>query len=264
MLRQLGAALSDPLAGPDWRLGTALVGGLLLAGVYVPLLPYVPVLGYLAAVAAASGRAADEPERTADPTPPDPTAIRTLLSDGVRASVVTVAFLVPPTALLTATVGTALGGEPAFGPVQGMLFPIAAVFTLTVALAVAYPLPASLALVGHTGRLRAGFDRAALGRAVRSGRYMANWVAGVAVLAVGVGLGEPLFDVAVGYFVAGYAMVASAHLWGDGCGDAVAGLHSREVAPAELGGIDDDTATAADGDAAVTADDDSATTADDA
>lgn len=262
MLRQLGGALSDPLAGPDWRLGTALVGGLLLAGVYVPLLPYVPVLGYLSAVAAASGRAADEPERTADPTPPDPTALRTLLSDGVRASVVTVAFLLPPTALLTATVGTAMGGEPSFGPVRGMLFPIAAVFTLTVALAVAYPLPASLALVGHTGRLRAGFDRAALGRAVRSGRYMANWVAGVAVLAVGVGLGEPLFDVAVGYFVVGYGLVAAAHLWGDGCGDAVAGLPPRENAATDRGDVDD-IASATDGDASVAADDDSATTADD-
>ncbi|MFB6127977.1 MAG: DUF4013 domain-containing protein [Halolamina sp.] len=236
MLRQLRAALRAPVADPDFRLGTVLLGGLALAGRFIPLVAAVPMVGYLARVAAATARAEAAPGRT-DVDAPDPTRLRSLAVDGVRGGVAVVVFLLPPAALLSVTVGPAVEQAVAFDGSERLFLPLAAVSTLSVAVAVAYPLPAVLALVGHAGRLRAGFDRTALWRAVRSARYLTNVLAGAASLAVATALGRPLFDVAVGYFILAYGLVVAAHLWGDGSGAAVGGVTSR------VGGSDEPPAT---------------------
>ncbi|QLG62574.1 DUF4013 domain-containing protein [Halorarum salinum] len=200
MLRE---ALRFPLRGDrgDVLETLAIGGGLHLLAAYLPLVPLVPVVGYLVGVL----------RDGSDGDPPlfrDP---RRLLRDGVLGSVVCVAYLLPPLALLLVTVGrAAIEGVPA--DVPSGVFVVASTLSLLSAAAVAYLLPAALVGLSREG-LRAAFAPRELLSTAANGRYFYAWVVGGATLGTAAALSPGLNRVALGFFVLFYAEVVAAAAW---------------------------------------------------
>lgn len=207
----LRAAVSYPLRG-DRPVDRLLVGGgLHLLAAFLPLVPYVLVLGYLLrALEDASGSRRGE----ADPPPWRP--VVPLVRRGLGGALVVAAFLAVPVALLAGTLLAASGGRAPTGRSEGVLFLAASTATLVAALAFAYPLPAALSNYARSGRLRAAFDGAALRRAATDARYFYAVAVGVAAGAVGLAVAEALVGVAVGFFLAFYVELVVVAAWARG------------------------------------------------
>lgn len=211
-----------PFRGPGGVETLLIGGGLHLLAVYLPVVPYVPVVGYLLSVIVHTARDADAGRRGAPRFvrfPPTRTGVRRLAADGLRGSLVTVGFLTPA-AVVAAVTARGIGSVDAtladLSSGAGAAILLGGTATLLVVFAFCYPLPAALAAVGRRRRLRAALDRDLLGRAATDARYFVGWTAGVTVLALGVAVALPLSSVAVGFFVAFYAQVVAAASWGWG------------------------------------------------
>lgn len=238
----LRAALTYPLRGDDRVFTLAMGGGLHLLAVYLPLLPLVPVVGYLVATlrhvagdADAEGGGgppwvaleAGAPPLVTDADDGAVDALRRLVRDGLGGTVVVAAYLLPPTLVLwlgarflLGTAGVAGGGAGAAGGGAGAagsaVLLLGGTLVVFVALLLLYPLPAGLVAFARTGRLRAAFDRQRVGRTLSGGRYFVGWVGGVAVVVAASALATPLNRVALGFFVVFYAEVAAAAAWAAG------------------------------------------------
>lgn len=140
------------------------------------------------------------------------------MRDGALGSVVRLAYLLPPLAVLLATVGrAAVEGLPAGGPPAS--FVVASTLSLPTAATVAYLLPA--ALVGLSREeLRAAFAPRELLAAVTNGRYFHAWVVGGATLGTAAALAPGLNRVALGFFLF-YAVVVAAAAGAEGVGETV-------------------------------------------
>jgi hypothetical protein len=213
MLRE---ALGYPLRG-DHAVETLLVGGLChLLAAFVPVVPLVPVVGYL--VCALDDRArTDRPDlpETPPPTFHDPRAV---LWRGLGGSLVVVAYLAVPTLVLVVTLGgtvsRSLGSVPGVGLSLG--FYTASTVTLLVAVLFAYLLPAGLSAYAVRGSIRAAFDPGAVRAVATDARYFVTWGVAVVVVSLAAVGFAPLNAVGAGFFLAFYAEVVAVGLWGRG------------------------------------------------
>lgn len=213
MLRE---ALGYPLRG-DHAVETLLVGGLChLLAAFVPVVPLVPVVGYL--VCALDDRARTHRPDLPETTPPTFHDPRTILRRGLGGSLVVVAYLAVPTVVLVVTLGgtvsQSLESVPGVGLSLG--FFTASTVTLLVAVLFAYLLPAGLAAYAVGGSLRAGFDPTAVRAVATDARYFVTWGVAVVVLSLAGVLFAPLNAVGAGFFLAFYAEVVAVGLWGRG------------------------------------------------
>jgi len=208
--------LTYPVRGSPRFDAVVVGGGLHLLAVWLPLLPLVAVVGYLARVLVATATA--EAHR-----PPDRPAwrpIRSLLGDGLRLCATVVAYLAIPVVLLTVTLGGPLEGIDPTGTTDGIFFTVGTTVSTLLAAAICYPLPAALVAVARERSLRAAADTTLVGAATRDAGYL------VAVLLAAGGLGvtfaayAALNVVAVGFFVAFYAEVVAAAAVGKATGRA--------------------------------------------
>ncbi|WP_435146930.1 DUF4013 domain-containing protein [Halobaculum sp. P14] len=198
----LSEALRYPFGGDRGDAAETLaVGfGLHLVSVWVPVLPLVPVLGYLLRVLRPD--AVDAPPRFTD--------VPSLLRDGVVAAVVAAAYLAVPVVGLAITArGLFLGGPGAGVGRLGVIVGGAA--TILFVCCFTYPLPAALAAAARSG-LRTAFDVRALLGVVTNARYFYGWSIGVGALGVAAAFAtSPARPVAlVGYFLLFYAEVVAA------------------------------------------------------
>ncbi len=199
-------ALDYPRRDGRWIDTVAIGGGLHLLAVFLPLVPFVFVLGYLVRVLGAT--AAGEDSR------PGFRPVWPLLRDGIVALIIVFAYLTVPLILLTVTILVAASGaDVTDGLESALVFQIGSTVTLILALAFAFPIPAALAAYA-TGGIRRAFDRRLLHRAVSDGGYFYAFVVGIVVLAVVIASYEPLNAVALGFFVAFYVEMVVAALWG--------------------------------------------------
>lgn len=181
----------------------AVGGGLHLLAAFLPVLPIVPVVGYLVGVLRDGGEG--EPPLFREP--------RRLLRDGLLGSVVCLAYLLPPAAFLLLTVGrAAVDGVPA--DVPSSLFLAFSTLSLLIAVAFAYVLPAALVALARSG-IRAAFAPRALLAAVANGRYFYGWTVGAATFGSALALTPALNPIVVGFFALFYAEVVAAAAWAD-------------------------------------------------
>ncbi|WP_058367384.1 DUF4013 domain-containing protein [Haloparvum sedimenti] len=202
----LRALLAFPVRGSP-RLDALLVGsGLHLLAVWIPLVPFVAVAGYLARVLAV----ASDDDRIAETARPGWRPLGPLLADGVRLTATAVAYLAVPTVLAVVTLGGPLGRIDPSGTGEGGLLLVGSTVTLFTALALAYPLPAALVAVARTRRLRAALDRRLLGVATRDGGYLFAVLVGGAGLGLAAAAYDALNAVAAGFVVGFYVEVVAA------------------------------------------------------
>lgn len=204
-------ALRYPFAG-ERRIDAVLVGGgLHLAAVFLPAVPFVPVAGYLVRVL--RHVATDESSgsrRALDEGPPDWRPVSPLFVEGLTAVGIAVIYLLVPIALLVGTLELANGGgvDPtATG--GGILFYAGSTLVVAAALAAIYPLPAALVAYATDG-LRAAFTPSRLWIAIRDAEYFVATLTVLAVLGVAGGIYAPLNRIALGFFVAFSVEVAAA------------------------------------------------------
>ncbi|WP_418282686.1 DUF4013 domain-containing protein [Halorubrum sp. DTA98] len=213
MIRSL---LAYPFRGSP-RVDAVLVGGgLHLLAVWLPLVPFVAVAGYLARVLAATAAV----DRVDDANRPGWRPLRPLLWDGVRLLTTCVGYLIVPTVLLVVTLGGPLERVDPTGTTDGLIFVAGTTLTTLLAFAAAYPLPAALVAVARERSLRAAVDRTLIGTATRDAGYLVATLFAAAGLAVGAGVYGPLNAVAAGFFAAFYIEVVAAATVGKATGRA--------------------------------------------
>lgn len=200
------------------------VGLLARLGVFavVALVPAVLLAGYALAVFRAS--ATVERYRAGDDEPPAFSGVRTLAADGVRALIVAVGYLAVPAVLLAVTVGGGVSGTRPANPGTSVFVLGASTAVLVLTLGFVYLLPAGLAGVARTGRLRSAVDPARLRRSTTDARYFVGWVEALVVIGLAsflvaslASLGRPgqMIALAVGF----YALVVISRLLGRSIGD---------------------------------------------
>jgi len=227
MARGMLDSFGYPLRGERRTDAVVAVWVLLLANGLLPVLPLVPLSGYLLLVVGSTLDGADAP-------PPVMDDLRGTLRRGAGASVVVIAYLLLPVGfvlVVLVAVTTGRAGSASSLPV------VAAVSVGAVALlAASYLLPVGLAGYARTGRLRAAFDRSLLRSVGRSGRYLLSWVAAVVVLDLAGLLVGALGSVSpvglvVATLVGAYGLLVATRLLGLGVADSGgvdAWSHDRE------------------------------------
>lgn len=212
------ARLRDPLGFPfrgSRPEGPVIAGWvLLLANALVPVVPLVPLAGYLLRVLGASAREEDAP-------PPAVEDLAGVVGDGLATfAVAAVYLLVPVVVLVVSAGGVLLGDPPEPGPASSLLVLAGTTTVLALAVLGAYLLPVGLVGVA-TGGLRAALDpgraRAVGGHAA----YFVGWVRGAVALAAGAGLASllgavPVLGRVLPSLALAYALIVTARLWGRG------------------------------------------------
>ncbi|MFB6177403.1 MAG: DUF4013 domain-containing protein [Halobaculum sp.] len=214
----LDGLLGYPFRGRGGVETLLLGGGLHLLAVYLPVVPYVVVLGYLLSVLVHTGadvHAGDHGAPAFLTYPPTLQQGTRLVVGGLRAVVVTAVYLALPVAMLAVTV-RGVGGLGELTATSGAVVTVGGTAALLAATVFAYPLPAALANTAHHRSLRAAFDTTLLWRAARDARYFVGWTTGVTALLLGVAVARPLESVAVGFWAMFYAEVVAAAQWGWG------------------------------------------------
>lgn len=191
-------------------------GGLHLLAVWLPLIPFVAVAGYLSRVLAATASAG--PGKTAER--PSWRPVGPLLRDGLRLLVTAVGYLVVPVTLLLVTLGGPLEGIDPTGTTDGVLFLVGTTVSTLLAFAICYPLPAALVAVAREGSLRAAVDATLVGTATRDAGYLVATLLAAAGLGLTAAAYGPLNAVALGFFVGFYAEVVAAAAVGRATGRA--------------------------------------------
>jgi len=208
--------LRYPLTGSP-RFDALLVGsGLHLLAVWVPLVPFLAVAGYLARVLATTAQTPSHltPER------PAWRPLGALLTDGVRLTVTAVGYLSVPVLLLTVTLGGPLEAVDPTGTTDGVLFILGTTVATVLAFTISYPLPAALVAVATDRSLRAAVDTTRIAAATRDAGYLVATVLAGGGLGVVFGVYAPLNTVALGFVLAFYAEVVAAAAIGTAAGRA--------------------------------------------
>ncbi|QWC18800.1 DUF4013 domain-containing protein [Halorubrum sp. 2020YC2] len=204
------AAATYPIAGDAAERPLLAVWLLLALSVALPVLPAVPVVGYLVRVLAASERG--------DAIPPFLSDARTLLRRSLGGLVVCLAFLGVPFAALLVTLYGVVTLEPGANAPVGRILAGSTV-VLFVGLLGAYLAPISLTAYGRTGSLRRAFSSDALRPVAGHPAYFFGWTLGFTALVVTVGVGGALFSLSrigplAGTLVLAYGLLVTAYLWG--------------------------------------------------
>lgn len=212
----LPAPLRYPFRG-ERAVDALLVGGALhLLTVYVPVVPLIPVLGYLLAVfVALSGRASTDRFESLPAFP----GVRDVVRTGLGGAVVVASYLLPAAVVLVVTVAGAsqlslAPGEVGVGTSLG--FALGSTTSLLLAIACVYLLPAALANFLARGRIRAAFDTDVLLRAATHGAYFYDVLVGVVAGALLLVVAGATISFAVGFFVAFYAELVAVGYWSRG------------------------------------------------
>ncbi|QAU13428.1 DUF4013 domain-containing protein [Halorubrum sp. BOL3-1] len=209
-MRPSTSAVAYPVAGDAAERPLLAVWLLLALAVVVPLLPALPVVGYLVRVLAASERGDALPRFLADG--------RRLLQQSIGGLLACLVFLGVPFAALLVTVYGVVTLEPgANAPVGRILAGSTAM--LFVALLGLYLLPISLTVYGQEGSIRRALSPGALRPVAGHPAYFFGWTLGFTALVVTVGVGGALFTLSrigplVGTFVLAYGLLVTAYLWG--------------------------------------------------
>lgn len=213
-------SLSYPTNGES-GLARILIGGVL--GIFSFLLfPLFVVYGYLIHAMTAASRK--------EPEPPAFEGWSELLVEGIKASLVGIAYALVPIVLMLTTMGVLSAGSNAGGDaggilagigVLGMLLVVVLLFTLQ------YALPAALTNMGREGRLGAAFDFETLKPVLTSGEYLKAAVLMFGVALVG-GIAFSVFAMltfGIGYLVAPFfyfwLYLAGSYLFGTAFGNVV-------------------------------------------
>jgi len=227
-MRPSTAAVAYPIAGDAAERPLLAVWLLFAVSVVIPVLPALPVVGYLVRVLAASERG--------DALPPFLADGRTLVWQSVGGVIAGLAFLgVPFAALLVTVYGVVTLTPGANAPVGRVLIGSTAV--LVTALVGLYLLPVSLAAYGRDGSLRRALSLGTLRPVAGHAAYFFGWTLGVTALVVAVGIGGALFTVTrigplFGTFVLAYGVLVAAYLWGR----AIERTKRRSADPTDTGG----------------------------
>lgn len=210
MLRE---AVRSPARGSDAVFTLAVGGGLHLLAEWVPVVPFVLVVGFLVRTLGHVA-APDDRERPRFAL----AALRGLVRDGLAGLAVAVGYLAVPAVVLATTtwglVGRGGGGD------AGLVVVLGTTAALAFAAPFVYLLPAGLTGYAVEGRLRAAVDRSRLRRCAGDGRYLVATLVGVAGLGSVAALYRPLAPVVAGFFLAFYVEVAVANLVGRAAGEA--------------------------------------------
>jgi hypothetical protein len=215
-------SVSYPTENDDW-LKIILIGGVLSLLSFL-VIPVILVYGYIIRLIRA--RFDDRAE------PPEFDDWETLLTDGVRAMIILVAYFLIPAIVGAITIGgsvlaiaTGTRGGAAAG-IGGLL--IGGLLTFALGLVFGYVAVAALLNFAREDSIGAGFDFGALRPILVDGDYAVAWLAAVAVFFVtsfitGVVNGVPFIGAVITAFVFFYAQMVAAYLWADGFTDAVGG-----------------------------------------
>lgn len=208
--------LTYPIRGSPRFDAIVVGGGLHLLAVWIPVLPFIAVAGYLARVLATTAAADShvEPER------PGWRPIGPLLRDGLRLIVTTIGYLAIPIVLLTVTLGGPLEGIDPTGTTDGLFFLIGSTVSTILAFAICYPLPAALVAVAREHSLRAAVDGTLVGTATRDAGYLVATLLAAGGLGITAAAYSPLNAVALGFFVGFFVEVVAAAAVGKATGRA--------------------------------------------
>lgn len=204
------AAVTYPIAGDAAERPLLAVWLLFALSAVIPVLPALPVVGYLVRVLVASERGDSMPPFLADG--------RTLVRRSLGGIVVCVAFLGVPFAALLVTLYGIVTLEPgADAPVAVILAGSTAVLFMGVV--GLYLVPIAVTIYGRQGSIRRAFSVAALWPVAGHGAYFFGWTLGFTALVVTVGVGGALFTVSragplIGSFVLAYGLLVATYLWG--------------------------------------------------
>jgi hypothetical protein len=212
----LSGVLAYPIRGSSRFDALVVGGGLHLLAVWLPLLPFVAVAGYLARVLAATATAG--PGETAER--PDWRPLDDLFLDGLRLIATGAGYLVVPVALLLVTLGGPLETVDPTGTTDGVFFMVGTTVSTLLAFAICYPLPAALVAVAREGSLRAAVDTGLVGVATRDAGYLVATLLAAGGLGIAAGAYSALNAVALGFFVAFYVEVVAAAAIGEATGRA--------------------------------------------
>ena len=208
--------LTYPIRGSPRFDAVIVGGGLHLLAVWLPVLPFIAVAGYLARVLATTAAADShvEPER------PGWRPVGPLLRDGLRLIATTIGYLAIPVVLLTVTLGGPLEGIDPTGTTDGLFFLIGSTVSTMLAFAICYPLPAALVAVARERSLRAAVDGTLVGTATRDAGYLVATLLAAGGLGITAAAYGPLNAVALGFFVGFYVEVVAAAAVGKATGRA--------------------------------------------
>lgn len=151
-----------------------------------------------------------------------------LYRDGVKASLLSVGYLLPLIVLLglgglaTGLVGV---GRVELGEYGAAILVISLLFLSLLAVAYlvvyAYLRPAGLAVFASTGRLRDAFTPRRIGRVALDGEFATGWLLAIVVLLAGLTFAAPLSLLLVGFVVGFFVQVVVHRLVGQGAADAL-------------------------------------------
>ncbi|MFW6321459.1 MAG: DUF4013 domain-containing protein, partial [Halohasta sp.] len=168
----------------DRGVDTLLIGGgLHLAAVYLPVVPFVLVAGYLLRVLAETAER-DRLDRFEVLPSVSVDDLGSLFRLGLGGSAITAAYFLPASGMLLITVFGLTNQAPTPGEIDlgtSLAFVAGSTASLLLAISVLYLLPAALVGYVRRRRLQAAFDLDALSRAAADGVYFYNVVTGLVV-----------------------------------------------------------------------------------
>ena len=210
-------ALRSPVDGPRGERPLLAVWIALALAVVVPVLPLVPVVGYLVRALAATARG--------DQMPPALSDARTLMGRSVGGSLLCLLCLGPPLAALLVTVYGLVSISTTEGSVPTLRFLAGSTTVLLCGLLGLYLLPITLATYGTTGSLRRALSPSLLRSVAGYGAYFVGWTLGALALTLAAGLGSALAAVPrlgplLAAFALAYGLLVTTSLWGRAIGRA--------------------------------------------
>jgi hypothetical protein len=219
-------ALTYPANRDDWARSVLIGGGLLVLSFLV--VPAIVAYGYVVSVIRRSLEGDEEPPTFED--------WGDMLVDGLQAWVIGILYLLVPLAVAAITVGGAVIAILTGGDVAASLAGLFGGLALSSLLALVFGYFGVVAIVNFAreGTFGAAFDFGTIFDVATDSRYAVAWLVSVVVL-VGVGVitgvlaAIPVVGWIASAFVAFYAQVVAANLWGLGFAEATSGGRDADV-----------------------------------
>lgn len=216
MDRSLGT-LRYPIAGPVGERPLLATWIALALALFVPLLPLLPVVGYLVRTLVASERG--------ESLPPFLTDASTLLRRSAGGAALCLLFLGPPLAAMVVTIYGVIFSTTGGGGVPTVRILAGSTAVLLVGLVALYLLPIALTTYGQSGSLRSAVSLSSLRSVGGHGAYFVGWTVGCVALCFAAALGRVLYVIPsvgplLGMLPIAYGLLVTGHVWGRGIGRA--------------------------------------------
>lgn len=207
------AAFRSPLAGRRRERPLLALWVALALAVVVPVLPLVPVVGYVVRALAASARGESLPPALSD--------LPALLRQSAGGLSLCLLCLGPPLVALLVTVYGLVSISTTGGSVPTLRFLAGSTAVLLAGLLGLYFLPITLTIYGITGSLRAALSPSRLRPVAGHGAYFVGWTLGALALAFAAGFGSALSTVPrlgplLATFPLAYGLLVATFFWGRG------------------------------------------------